>query len=182
MFPFSPSFLQHCIIHIIRIREKELCSQTYNKFHEGIDSDLSWVHQWPHLGDSLPLFPCDFILGLLGKCSRRRLLPKRYCRLACFEVPVLDHPVQRPFARLQTVVSGSPDALESCREKCIYAPLNDHPCSRSPGTRKNNKWVLFHNFWVNFTMSWTFWKTLDLYSTSLCSYMWITASLTKEKN
>lgn len=90
------------------------------------------------LGD--PFFPPGSILCVSEKCSRRRHLPKRYCRLAYFEVPGLDRPGQRPFARLQTIVSGSPDALESCRKKCIYAPLNDHPCSQVPGIFENNGW------------------------------------------
>lgn len=89
-----------------------------------------------------PFFPHGFIFGLSEKYSRSHL-PKRYCRLVYFEVPGLDHPVQTPFARLQTVVSGSPDALESCRKTCIYAPLNDHPCSQAPGIFGNNELVLF---------------------------------------
>ena len=98
---------------------------------------------------SPPPFTQDFILGLLGKCSSRRHLPKRYCRLAYFEVPVFDRPVQRPFARLQIIVSGSPDALESCREKCIYAPLNDHPCPQAPGIFKSDRLIL-SQFWSQF--------------------------------
>lgn len=115
------------------------------------------------------------------KSSGRRHLPKRYCRLAYFEVPGLDHPVQRPSARLQTVVSGSPDALESCRERCIYAPWNDHPCSQVPGILKKKRVGFVHNFWVNFRML-RHEKSLDLYSKSLCSYMWIITFLTKENN
>lgn len=93
------------------------------------------------LGDSFPLsFHHGFILSLRKKSSGRRHLPKRYYKLAYFEVPGLDHPVQRPSAILQTAVSGSPDALESCRERCIYAPWNDHPCSQVPGILKKKGW------------------------------------------
>ena len=90
------------------------------------------------LGDSLT--PLSFLFWVSEKCSRSRHLPKHYCRLAYSEVPGSDHPVQRPFARLQTVVSGFLGALESRREKCIYAPLNDHPCSQVPGIFKNSGW------------------------------------------
>lgn len=124
-----------------------------------------------------PFFSHDFV-WVSEKCPRRRHLPKHYCRLAYFEVPGLDHPVQRPFARLQTVVSGSPDALGSCREKCIYAPLNDRPCSQVPGILKRRGGFVY-NFWVKNAVSMKK-KSLNLYSKNLCSYMWIITFL-KEK-
>lgn len=93
------------------------------------------------LGDSFT--PLSFLFWVSEKRSGSGHLPKHYCRLAYSEVPGSDHPVQRPFARLQTVVSEFPDALESCREKCIYAPLNDHPCFQVPGIFKNSGW-----FWL----------------------------------
>lgn len=80
------------------------------------------------LGDSFPPpFTQGLILGL-GEMFQKETLTKALLQASLFpQVPVLDHPVQRPFARLQIIVSGSPDAFESCREKCIYVPLNDHP-------------------------------------------------------
>jgi hypothetical protein len=99
-----------------------------------------------------------------------RHLPKHYCRLAYFEAPELDRPVQRPFARLRTVASGSPGALESCRESCICAPLSGHPCSQAPGKFKNNALVLF----VICELTSEFHehgKSLALSSKSTCPYM-----------
>lgn len=116
-----------------------------------------------------PLFLHGFIFGLSEKYSRSHL-PKHCCRLIYFEVPGLDHPVQRPFARLQTVVSGSPDALESCRKMCIYALLNDHPYSQSPGIFGNNEFVLFILFELTSechvhgkSLRSTFWKFMFTY-------------------
>lgn len=80
---------------------------------------------------------------LLGQCSKERLIPKHCCRPVCSEAPGLGHPAQRPFAKLQTVALGSPDALESCTEKWRYAPSSGHLCSQAPGTFKNNELFLF---------------------------------------
>lgn len=123
------------------------------------------------LGDFFPSFLSSWLyFGLSEECSRTKHLPKRYYRLAYFEVPGLDHPVQRPFARLQIVVSGSPDALDSRRQKCIYASLNHHLCSRAPGVFKNNGLILFLIFELNSECH-EHEKSVALCSKSLCSYI-----------
>lgn len=81
--------------------------------------------------------------SLVGQGSKVRLVPKSCCRPVYSEAPGLGHPVQKPFARLQTVALGSPDALESRTEKCRFEPSGGLLCSQGPGTFKKNELALF---------------------------------------